>query len=103
MKNTESFKRIKIIKWIKKQINKKVILITLIVIQSLSMNLTETQFIFLYRDVKEDLKKYNFKDIIIVETKGLSTGYVNDGGVILAFQKGELDEEKSSARYEWRS
>lgn len=36
-------------------------------------------------DLKEDLKKYNFKDIIIVETKGLSTGYVNDGGVILAF------------------
>lgn len=36
-------------------------------------------------DLKEDLKKYNFKEIIIVETKGLSTGYVNDGGVILAF------------------
>ena len=36
-------------------------------------------------DLKEDLKKYNFKDIIIVETKGLSTGYVNDGGIILAF------------------
>ena len=36
-------------------------------------------------DLKENLEKYNFKDIIIVETKGLSTGYVNDGGVILAF------------------
>lgn len=36
-------------------------------------------------DLKEDLKKYNFKEIVIVETKGLSTGYVNDGGVILAF------------------
>lgn len=36
-------------------------------------------------DLKEDLKKFNFKDIIIVETKGLSTAYVNDGGVILAF------------------
>jgi DegV family protein with EDD domain len=36
-------------------------------------------------DLKENLKKYNFKDIIIVETKGLSTGYVNDGGVIVAF------------------
>lgn len=36
-------------------------------------------------ELKEGLKKYNFKDIIIVETKGLSTGYVNDGGVILAF------------------
>ncbi len=36
-------------------------------------------------DLKEDLKKYNFKEIIIAETKGLSTGYVNDGGVILAF------------------
>ncbi len=36
-------------------------------------------------DLKESLKKYNFKDIIIVETKGLSTGYVNDGGVIIAF------------------
>lgn len=37
------------------------------------------------QDLKEELKKYNFKDIIIVETKGLSTGYVNDGGVIVAF------------------
>ena len=36
-------------------------------------------------DLKEDLMKYNFKEIVIVETKGLSTGYVNDGGVILAF------------------
>lgn len=36
-------------------------------------------------DLKEDLKKFNFKDIIVVETKGLSTGYVNDGGVIIAF------------------
>ncbi|WFA10290.1 DegV family protein [Tissierella sp. Yu-01] len=36
-------------------------------------------------DLKEDLKKYNFKDIIIVQTKGLSTGYVNDGGIIVAF------------------
>lgn len=36
-------------------------------------------------DLKEDLKKLNFKEIIIVETKGLSTGYVNDGGIIVAF------------------
>lgn len=36
--------------------------------------------------LKEELEKlYNFKDIIIVETKGLSTGYVNDGGIILAY------------------
>lgn len=36
-------------------------------------------------DLKEDLKKYNFKDIIIVETKGLSTVYVNNGGIIVSF------------------
>lgn len=36
-------------------------------------------------DLKEDLKKLNFKEIVIVETKGLSTGYVNDGGIIIAF------------------
>jgi DegV family protein with EDD domain len=36
-------------------------------------------------DLKEELKKLNFKDIIIVQTKGLSTGYVNDGGIIVAF------------------
>lgn len=36
-------------------------------------------------DLKEDLKKYNFKDIIIVETKGLSTVYVNNGGIIISF------------------
>lgn len=36
--------------------------------------------------LKEELEKlYNFKDITIVETKGLSTGYVNDGGIILAY------------------
>lgn len=35
--------------------------------------------------LKEKLKKLRFKDIIIVETKGLSTSYVNDGGVIISF------------------
>lgn len=29
--------------------------------------------------------KYNFKDVVIVETKGLSTAYVNHKGIILAF------------------
>lgn len=29
--------------------------------------------------------RYDFKDILIVETKGLSTGYVNHEGIILAF------------------
>jgi DegV family protein with EDD domain len=37
------------------------------------------------QDLKDDLKKYNFKDIIIVETKALSTAYVNDGGIIISF------------------
>lgn len=36
-------------------------------------------------DLADELKRYKFKDIIIVETKGLSTAYVNDEGVILAF------------------
>ncbi len=36
-------------------------------------------------DLKDDLKHLNFKEILIVETKGLSTGYVNDGGIIIAF------------------
>lgn len=37
-------------------------------------------------DLKDKIEeKYNFKDIIIVETKGLSTAYANDGGVILAY------------------
>lgn len=31
------------------------------------------------------LKKYNFKDIVIVETKGLSSTYADDGGIIIAF------------------
>ncbi|MDD3839834.1 MAG: DegV family protein [Clostridia bacterium] len=35
---------------------------------------------------KEEVKKlYNFKDIIIVETAGISTVYANDGGLIIAF------------------
>lgn len=38
----------------------------------------------------EDLKKeiqnrYNFKDIILVKTAGLSTSYASDGGIILVF------------------
>ena len=36
-------------------------------------------------DLREELKSLNFKDIVIVQTKGLSTGYVNDGGVIISF------------------
>ncbi|WP_018250095.1 DegV family protein [Orenia marismortui] len=34
---------------------------------------------------EEVLKKYNFKDIIIVETGGLSSVYANDGGIIISF------------------
>jgi len=37
------------------------------------------------QDLKKDLEKYSFKDVIIVETKGLSTAYVNDGGIIVSF------------------
>lgn len=41
-------------------------------------------------DKAEELKKaieekYNFKDIIIVETRGLSTAYADNGGIIVAF------------------
>lgn len=41
-------------------------------------------------DKAESLKKaieekYNFKEIIIVETGGLSTAYADDGGIIIAF------------------
>ncbi len=34
---------------------------------------------------KEIMEKYNFKDIIIVETAGISTVYAYDGGIIIAF------------------
>ncbi|ADO77621.1 DegV family protein [Halanaerobium praevalens] len=34
---------------------------------------------------KEAAKKYNFRDIIIVETAGISTVYANEGGIVLAF------------------
>jgi len=38
------------------------------------------------QELKEKIESlYNFKDILIVETKGLSTAYVNDGGIILAY------------------
>ncbi|OCL27072.1 fatty acid-binding protein DegV [Orenia metallireducens] len=33
----------------------------------------------------EILKRYNFKDIIIVETGGLSSVYANEGGIIISF------------------
>lgn len=36
--------------------------------------------------LKEKIEKlYNFKEVLIVETKGLSTAYAYDGGVILAY------------------
>lgn len=34
---------------------------------------------------EEVLKRYNFKDIIIVKTAGISTIYANEGGLIIAF------------------
>lgn len=34
---------------------------------------------------EEVLKRYNFKDIIIVKTAGISTVYANEGGLIIAF------------------
>jgi DegV family protein with EDD domain len=34
---------------------------------------------------KEVLKKYKFKDIVIVETAGLSSTYADDGGLIVVF------------------
>ncbi|AFS77702.1 putative DegV domain-containing protein [Gottschalkia acidurici 9a] len=34
---------------------------------------------------EEVMKKYNFKDIIIFETKGISTVYADDGGLIISF------------------
>lgn len=33
----------------------------------------------------EVLKKYNFKDVIIVKTAGISSTYANEGGLIIAF------------------
>ena len=34
---------------------------------------------------KEIQEKYNFKDVILVKTAGLSSGYAYDGGIILSF------------------
>ena len=37
-------------------------------------------------EFKEEVqKRYNFKDIIVVDTAGISTVYANDGGLIIAF------------------
>lgn len=37
-------------------------------------------------DLKKKIEEtYNFKEVIVVETKGLSTAYAYDGGVILAY------------------
>jgi fatty acid-binding protein DegV len=38
------------------------------------------------QNLKEEiLKRYNFKDIIIVEMSGLISSYADEGGLILAF------------------
>ena len=34
---------------------------------------------------EEVLKRYNFKDIVVVEMSGLSTTYADDGGLVIAF------------------
>ncbi len=34
---------------------------------------------------EEILKRYNFKDVIIVETAGISTVYAGEGGIVIAF------------------
>ncbi|MCM8710213.1 DegV family protein [Clostridium sp. SYSU_GA19001] len=34
---------------------------------------------------EEVLKKYNFKDIVVVEMAGLSSTYADDGGIVIAF------------------
>jgi DegV family protein with EDD domain len=34
---------------------------------------------------KEIVKRYNFKDVIIVETSGISTVYAGEGGIVIAF------------------
>lgn len=34
---------------------------------------------------EEVLKRYNFKDVVIVETKGLSSTYADNGGIVIAF------------------
>lgn len=37
-------------------------------------------------DLKREIEeKYNFKEVIVVEMRGLSTAYANDGGIIIAF------------------
>lgn len=37
-------------------------------------------------DLKEKIEKlYNFKEVIIVSTRGLSSAYANDGGIILVY------------------
>ena len=36
--------------------------------------------------VKEEIeKRYNFKEIIIVDTRGIATVYANDGGIIVSW------------------
>jgi fatty acid-binding protein DegV len=38
------------------------------------------------QEFKEEIKKrYNFKDIVIVPTAGLSSTYADDGGIVIAF------------------
>lgn len=34
---------------------------------------------------EEVLKRYNFKDVVVVEMSGLSTTYADDGGLVIAF------------------
>lgn len=51
-----------------------------------TMMISHANALFKAEALKDKLEElYDFKEIIIVETKGLSTGYVNNGGIILAY------------------
>jgi hypothetical protein len=42
----------------------------------------EEKALFLKKEIE---KKYNFKEIKIFETRGISTVYASDGGIVIAF------------------
>ena len=51
-----------------------------------TLGISHTNALEKAENLKAEIKKlYNFKDIVIVKTGGLSTAYANDGGIILAF------------------
>ena len=57
-----------------------------VIFEETTLAISHTNALKVGEDLKAEIQeRYNFKDIVLVKTAGLSAGYAYDGGIILAF------------------